>query len=260
MPLTNLIDPLIRFGGIGVDESGAIFISTTSNNSLLQLQSLVIEPVVQSGQVVYSASTQINNLPINGQVDVGFGAWTPARSGEYLVEITADDGITDGKLINTLHVGAKTEGQIVLADAVVKSGDQSVNGVLSITGADSTKFTKIDTQNLTLSARTFAGLGRAITADSLGNVYASDINKIVKVTPGGVVSDYVTGIHEGIGSGGMVTDVSDTIFAPSLTGVIVKITSDGQKYNIGSFTSNVEAVALDYNDELYAVTSAGKLY
>jgi hypothetical protein len=94
----------------------------------------------------------------------------------------------------------------------------------------------------------------------MGNVYASDINKIVKVTPDGVVSDYVTGIYEGVGNGGMVTDTSDTIYAPSLTGAIVKITSDGQRSNIGSFSSNVEAVALDYNDELYAVTSAGKLF
>ncbi|MGB5584093.1 MAG: carboxypeptidase-like regulatory domain-containing protein [Gammaproteobacteria bacterium] len=260
LPLTNMIDPLTQLGGIDIDHNGAIYLSTTMQNALLKLQARVTEPEIQTGQVVYSASVQLDSLSIDGQVDVDFGAWTPSRSGEYLVEIAADNGLTAGTLTNTLHVGAKTDGQIILTDATVQSGDQAIGAVLTITGADPTQLTKIETQNLTLAATTFARTGRGITADSKGNVYASDITRVVKVTPDGVVSDFVTGINEGIGLAGMVTDSTDTLFAPSVRGLILKITPDGLTSLIGSFPSRVEAVALDYNDQLYAVTSAGKLY
>jgi hypothetical protein len=145
-------------------------------------------------------------------------------------------------------------------DVAVQSGDQAVSGVLTISGADPTQFTKIETQNLTLAARTYARLGRGITSDSHGNVYASDLNKIVKVTPDGVVSDFVSGINEGISMSGMVTDSTDTLFTPSSNGLLLKFTADGHKSSIGTFPSKVEAVALDYLDQLYAVTSAGRLY
>jgi len=250
----------MRFGGLAMDDDGAIYLSTGAQDSMLKLQARVTEPEIQTGQVVYSVSARLDGLSIDGQVAIDFGAWTPTRSGEYRVEITADNGVTDGSLMNTLHVGANAEGLIILTDAAVQSGDQAINGVLTISGADPTQFTKIETQNLTLAARTYALLGRGITSDSHGNVYASDLNKIVKVTPDGVVSDFVSGIDEGISMSGMVTDSTDTLYTPSSNGLLLKFTPDGQKSRIGTFPSRVEAVALDSHDQLYTVTSAGRLY
>ncbi|MBT8127774.1 MAG: carboxypeptidase-like regulatory domain-containing protein [Gammaproteobacteria bacterium] len=260
LPLANIIEPDMQFGGLAMDDDGAIYLSTGAQDSMLKLQAQVTEPEIQTGQVVYSVSARLDGLSIDGQVTIDFGAWTPSRSGEYRVEITADNGVTDGSLMNTLHVGANADGLIVLNDAAVQSGDQAINAVLTISGADPTQFTKIETQNLTLAARTYALLGRGITSDSHGNVYASDLNKIVKVTPNGVVSDFVSGIDEGISMSGMVTDSMDTLYTPSSNGLLLKFTPDGQKSSIGTFPSKVEAVALDSHDQLYTVTSAGRLY
>ena len=260
LPLAGIIEPDTQFGGLTVADDGAIHLSTSAYSSLLKVQARVTEPDIQTGQVVYSTSALLDRLAIDGQVDVEFGEWTPSRSGEYRVEITADDGITGGTLMNTLHVGAQAEGRIIVADTAVRSGDQVVSGVLTISGAEPTTFTQIDAQNLTLAARTFATLGRGIAADSQGNVYASDWNKIVKVTPDGAVSDFVTGINEGISMSGIVMDNTDTLFMAANNGSLLKITPDGNKSGIGSFPSRVEAAALDYDQQLYAVTSAGRLY
>jgi streptogramin lyase len=189
-------------------------------------------------------------------VPVDFGAWTPTGSGDYLVEITPNDSQTDGQLSNTLHVGPSATGTMGLTQTLVLPGDRPVAASLRVVGADSTSITHIDPQGKTLATQSGA-VGRAVAADSSGNIYASGGNKIVKITPGGTISDFVTNITLGYG---LAADSLGNIYAVSGSSLtnIVKITPQGQIQTLATL-ANQASVTTDLNDRLYAVDRSGKL-
>lgn len=225
-----------------------------NQRSLLQLM-LSPTSVTQPGQVVYSGSASISGLGLDGAaVSVDFGEWVPELAGDYLLEVQLADNAVGGTLRNTLHVGPNAEATLSLDRNDVLPGDRSVSGQLTVIGADSTSITQIDPAGATLAASSYA-YGRAIAADSKGNIFAADTNRIVKITPDGQLSDFITGISVG---NGMAVDSDDFLYTVS-GGNIAKLSPDGTVVAQYVVPGTAQAVALDYADTLYAVTSSNVL-
>jgi len=261
----SLVSPSTVFGGIMVDDSGLIHVSTSAENSVLRMNNFGSEPEIVTGDIVFQSTVNLNQLQREAVSPIiNFGTWTPMVSGEYQVEITSDGSTTLGNLFNTIHVGAKTEGVLALDKTILGAGDQSLGATLTLSGVDTTKFTKIDPSSITLDAATGATGGRAVIADTLGNVYALDSTRIVKVTPDGVVSDFVS-FSTYVGYGQMLAiDSNNTIYLADRYHKIYTITLDGtmselttlNSYANGSQTS---AIAMSYDDKLYALVYSGLL-
>ncbi|HEX9626663.1 MAG TPA: carboxypeptidase regulatory-like domain-containing protein, partial [Acidiferrobacterales bacterium] len=210
-------------------------------------------PDVVPGDVVLVRSAALPGLGLDGQaVAVDFGAWTPTVSGDFEVEVSVAG--VDGIARNSLHVGPNAEATLTLAHTETFPGDQAVTGYLRIEGADSTSITRIDPAGTHLAAASGAQ-GRAIGADSQGNIYAADTNRIVRITPAGVVSNFVIGVSVG---NGLAVDSRDNIYAVSARNVL-KFTVDGSMTTLATLPSTARAVAVDYADVVYAVEQSNRL-
>lgn len=252
-PLDGVITQAL--GGLAFDSSGALFASVTSTNTIVKLSTGSTAPVLTPGDVIFTATAELPALNLDGNTaQINFGNWVPTDSGDYQVEVTVNDGQTSGTLINNLHVGPTAEGGISLTQSTVFPGDRGVIAYLDIFGADSTSVTSIDADGTTLAASSGAN-GRAIGADSRGNIYAASSGKIVKITPEGVVSDFVTGITVG---NGLAVDSADNIYAVSSRNIL-KINPQAQVSTIATLSGTAAAVAVDYNDVIYTVDSSNKL-
>ncbi len=253
MPLTGIIPADI--GGLAFDANNTLFASITRTNTVFKLSTSAPAPAIAPGDVVFTATAELQTIGLDGTAtQINFGSWTPTDSGDYKVEVSVNDGQTEGQLVNNLHVGPTAEGAISLAQSTVFPDDQNVVAYLNIFGADSTSVTSIDAEGTTLTASSGA-YGRAIGADSHGNIYAAGGNRIVKITSDGTVSDFVTGITVG---NGLAVDSSDNIYAVSYSKVL-KIDPQAQVTTLATLTLRVNAVAVDYNDVVYAVDSSNKL-
>lgn len=247
--LTGAISGLVHAG------DGTLYAVDSKDNAVYRIVRGGSEPDIQPGDVVHTAAADIPLLGLDGEAAaVDLGAWTPSASGDYLVEVTVDDGETAGEVANTLHVGPNADGAIDLAQTAVFPGERPVTGYLRVRGADSTSITRIDPDGTTLAAAS-GTRGRAIAADSRGNIYSADYNRIVKITPDGALSDFVTGISIG---NGMAVDSNDNIYAPS-GGSILKISPQGEVNTLATVGGTVAAVAVGYDDLVYAVDSSRKL-
>jgi sugar lactone lactonase YvrE len=213
---------------------------------------------VQPGTVVYAASFALPELTLGGlAVGADFGGWTPTVSGDYLVEVT----LPAGTLSNTLHVGPSAEGSLDLTTLEVAPGDRPVTAHLRVVGADLTQITQMDPSAAALvglSGSANSYFGRGLAADSLGNIYSSDVNRIVKIGPSGAVSDFAVGVHDGHG---LAVDSQDNLYAIKGT-TIVKITPAGTVTTLAAFASDesVKGVAVGYDDRVYAVTGRNRLW
>lgn len=262
----SIISPTTVFGGIVVDDAGIIHTSTFSENSVLRMNNFGAEPEIDVGDIVFQATANLSSLQIEATSPlISFGAWTPKVSGEYRVEISVNDEITSENLFNTIHVGAKAEGLLVLDETILSAGDQTLSTTLTLSGIDTTKFTKIDSSSITLDATTGAVGGRAVIADTLGNVYALDHHRIVKVTPEGLVSDFVNFGKPVLPGQLLAIDSENTIyFAEPGYHILYTISPDGvmnellslHDYANGAFIS---AITVSYDDKLYALVYPDKL-
>ncbi|HDP88852.1 MAG TPA: hypothetical protein ENN42_02700, partial [Thioalkalivibrio sp.] len=251
LPATPRVGP---FTALAQTTGKDVYALAPSQKSLLQLM-LSPTSVTQPGQVVYSGSTSISGLGLDGAaVSVDFGEWVPELAGDYLLEVQLTDNTVGGTLRNTLHVGPNAEATLSLARNDVLPGDRSVGGQLTVIGADSTSITQIDPTGATLAASSYA-YGRAIAADSKGNIFAADTNRIVKITPDGQLSDFITGLSVG---NGMAVDSDDFLYTVS-GGNVAKLSPDGAVVAQYVVPGTAQAVALDYADTLYAVTSSNVL-
>jgi hypothetical protein len=250
-----------EIGGLAVPDDGTPFVSIWLRDTVVKLARAAALPEVQPGDVVLTATATLPDLSLAGEgVPVSFGAWTPAASGDYLVEVRADDGQTEGVLSNILHVGPQADGTLDLAQARVSPGDRAVPATLRVVGADSTAITRIDAQGTTLAAISGAQ-GRAIGADSRGNIYAADTTRIVQITPDGTVGDFVTSLSVGYG---LAVDSHDNLYAVGRQSTanardVLKISPAGEVTTLATLDGTARAVAVDYDDRLYAVDNSGKL-
>jgi hypothetical protein len=251
LPAISGIGP---YTALAVSPAGKIHAMAPSRNVLVQFTTAPAA-VAQPGEVVYSASSSIPPLGMDGAaVPVDFGAWIPAIAGDYLVEVSSGDGSTQGVLSNTLHVGPNAEAALALDRSKVLPGDREAAGQLTVIGADSTSITQIDPTGATLAASSNA-YGRAIAADSKGNIYAADTNRIVKISPDGQLSNFIAGINVG---NGMAVDSKDFIYIVSSNNV-AKLSPDGNEVARYVVAGSARAVAVGYDDTVYAITSNNAL-
>ncbi len=224
-------------------------------NTIAKFTTQAAAPPIQPGTTVYTTSVGISGLDLSGQASiVNFGAWVPAASGDYAVEVVLDGNVAQGTLSNTLHVGPNATGTIDVAQRQVPPGTRPVTGILRVQGADSTAVTRIDPSGARLAAVSNT-YGRAIAGDSQGNIYSADPNRIVKITPAGVVSNFVTGITVG---NGLAVDSQDNIYAVSGSNVL-KIAPNATVSTLANLGATAYAVAVGYDDQVYAVDGANRL-
>ena len=210
----------------------------------------------QTGQVVYSGTASIQGLALDGTpAKLDFGSWTPTAAGDYQLKVSTSDGVTEGSVGNTLHVGPNADGTLSLARDKVLPGDRMVSGQLTVIGANSTSITQIDPSGATLAASSNTH-GRAVTADPQGNLYSADSNRIVKITPSGQISDFVAGVTVGHG---LAADAKGNIYAVSQRNIL-KITPNGTPTTLATLPSTAGAVAVNYADVVYAVANNSTLY
>jgi sugar lactone lactonase YvrE len=245
-----------NIAGLSVDDSGDLFASFGLQNEIRKLTVAAQAPAIQPGQVLFSSSRPLPELGLDSPaIDIDFGNWLPADSGDYLLEVVVNDGQTNGRLLNTLHVGPSADGDFSLVDSTVFPGDRAVAGNLNIYGADSTSVTTIDAGGTTLAASSQA-YGRGVTADTRGNIFVSTGSGLKKIAPDGVVSDFVSGL--GTIRSGLAADSNDNVYLISSNNV-VKVTPAGEVVTVATLSTLGVDVAVDYNDVLYAVDLSNNL-
>jgi hypothetical protein len=224
-----------------------------SRNDIDFYSMAVVPGTINEGDVVYQASASYPGT-LNGSpaLDVGFGNWVPAESGDYQIRIESDDPSVDGQLLNQIHIGPLATAVVSTSSSETVPGDQVLQGHLSILGADSSAITTIDPEATSFAASSYTR-GRAIAADSFGNIYAGDSSRIVIMTPDGDVSDYVTGTL-GIRNG-MAIDDQNNIYAGTSNGIL-KVTPD-KEISFNNAIGSVNAVAIGKNNVMYAATNSG---
>jgi hypothetical protein len=264
--LASLIPKLTTFGGVAVNDAGLIYISTAGDNTILKINSFGAQPDVTVGDVVFHSTVSLDALAVDmPSSEIIFGSWKPSISGEYQLEVKTDDGVTLGSLVNNIHVGAEAEGSLTLGNINFNTGNQAISATLNISGIDASKLTKIDSASITLDAAVGITTARAIIADTLGNVYSLDSNRIVKVTPDGVASDFIT-FSGGVYSGQVLAiDSANTMYLAGSDNMINKITPDGVITPLVSIqpyisTGGIDSLVVDYNDKLYVLAQPDKLF
>lgn len=241
--------------GLQIGPNNTLYGSDRISDTIYKIIPTILQPGLQTGGVVFTSSATVPGIGLDdSSVQVNFGGWTPTVSGDYLVEVTANDPQTGGELVNTLHVGPNANGTLGLVQTSVLPGDRTVVGSLNVVGADSTSITHIDPQGTSLAASSGTN-GRAVAANSDGNIYAASTNKIVRVAPDGTISDFVTGITVGHG---LAVDTHDNIYAISGSNIL-KITPQAQVQTLATLAGTAEAVATDFSGRVYAVDSTNKL-
>ncbi len=209
---------------------------------------------VSPGQLVYSGSATLAALPVDtASVPVNFPGWVPTASGDYEVHLTAAG--MQGDLVNNLHVGAQAEADMTLAREQDFPGDRHVGATWHVTGTESTSIVDLDPQNITL-ATSSGGNGRAVAADTQGNIYVSDSTSIIRITPDGIKSVFASGIPY-MGNG-MAVDSQNRVYAFSGAN-LYRFLPDGTRSTLSVLPSAIGAIAIDYADRLYVAHLGNRL-
>lgn len=220
------------------------------------------------GQVVYTATATLPALGLaDAPVALDFGSWTPNLSGDFEADISVDAHPEYGVLSNTLHVGPNAYGNITVTQANVPLGDQSDQATIQVFGADSTSITTIDPAGASLAAISKTD-GHSVAADSNGNLYASNLTlnpisavSIVKITPQGVVSTFVSGYSFGYN---LTIDNQNNLYAhfaaPNDDGTILKIAPDGSVAKLVNLGKAIRGLATGPDGLPYAVDAGNNLW
>lgn len=246
---------LIQSGSVYYDElyqSGKGLI-LQSYNSIDYLSIDVIPDSIDEGEVVYRASLQYpGTLKGSPALKIKFDDWMPTQSGDYEINISSDDPTIGGKLINKIHVGPLAKAIVSTSQVEIMPGNQTLLGRLNILGADTSSITTINEKATSLAASSYT-YGRAIAADSFGNIYAGDSSRIKIISPKGDVSDFVTG-SLGI-KNGMAVDDQNNIYAGTANGIL-KVTHN-KEISFNKSIGAVNAVTISKNNMMYAATNFG---
>lgn len=259
--ITNAL-PLTVRGNVW-DTDGRIILSVDGAHSLIKLYPSTPSSGVGVGEVMHTSTVALPPLELGAAaIPLDFGSWVPTLSGDFQVELVVDTHSEYGSLFNTLHVGPNAHGDITVAQAAVRPGDNTNQATISLFGADSTSITRIDPAGTTLAAASKT-TGRGIAADTKGNIYAtntSTASSIVKISPTGVVSTFVSGYSFGYG---LAIDAQDNLYSYSSVAAnaatVLKITPDGTVTPLATLGGAVKGLAIGPDGQLYVVDAANAL-
>lgn len=250
--------------GIAWDADHTLVTATDSNSAVFKLYLPTAASATAAGQVVHTQSVPLSPL---GLADVAqaldFGHWTPTASGDFQVEVTVDGHPEYGAVYDTLHIGPNAHGSFAVAAPNVRPGDASSQATLTVFGADSTSVTRIDPAGTSLAASSNAQ-GRGIAADTQGNIYAthtSTASSIVRITPKGQVSTFVSGYTFGYG---LAIDAQNNLYAfgnsaasyPS-NQTILKIAPDTTATELATLGAPIGGLSIGPDGYLYAMEYTG---
>lgn len=254
--------PLTVHGSVW-DIDSRIVLPVDTIHSLIKLYPSTPSSSIGVGEVVHTSTVALAPLELDATaIPLDFGSWTPTLSGDFQVELLVDTHAEYGSLFNTLHVGPNAHGDITVAQATVRPGDNTNQAVINLFGADSTSITRIDPAGTTLAAASKT-TGRGIAADTQGNIYAthtSVASSIVKISPTGVVSTFVSGYSLGYG---LAIDAQDNLYSYSSVvanaATVLKITPDGTVTPLATVGGAVKGLAIGPDGQLYVVDAANAL-
>ena len=254
--------PLTVHGSVW-DIDSRIVLPVDTIHSLIKLYPSTPSSSIGVGEVVHTSTVALAPLELDAAaIPLDFGSWTPTLSGDFQVELLVDTHAEYGSLFNTLHVGPNAHGDITVAQATVRPGDNTNQAVINLFGADSTSITRIDPAGTALAAASKT-TGRGIAADTQGNIYAtntSTASSIVKISPTGVVSTFVSGYSLGYG---LAIDAQDNLYSYSSVvanaATVLKITPDGTVTPLATVGGAVKGLAIGPDGQLYVVDAANAL-
>lgn len=253
-PISNALGSGHYPTAIGINNAGVVYGSMESYNTIFRFAVDQAPRAINPGDIVYVVSKNIPELlPNDAQINIDFGTWIPPTSGDYEIKVAVDSGLVEGTLNNSLHVGATATGLFGVPQSNVLPGTRPITASLSITGADSTNVTRIYSDATALVATTglYAVQGRGIVSDSLGNIFFGYPTKMIKISKTQVVSDYLLGLP---GDFRMAIDQSDNIFYTNGK-LVMRVAPGGAPTVFATFMSNVTAIAVGFDDLLYAGTA-----
>lgn len=251
--ITSNLPTTVR--GIAWDRDRRILLSVDGPNSLLKLYPTTPDGSVVPGDSVYTRTVSLPALPLDrAAVSLNLGSWTPTLSGDLQVELTVDNHPEYGSLFNTLHIGPNAQGAFEVEKTLVAPGDSANTATIRLFGNDSTSITRIDPSGTTLTAATKTN-GRGIAADTEGNLYATNASttaSLVRISPSGMVTTFVSGYKFG---DGLVIDNHNNLFTFATTSdaTILKISPSGQVTAFATLSDSIQGLAIGPDEKLYAV-------
>ncbi|MEN9867229.1 MAG: hypothetical protein RL748_2819, partial [Pseudomonadota bacterium] len=257
--IQRLLEPKLIRGLIQQSDGSLIALANASNtSSLLQLTMSPAVSAPAAGTVVYQSSVAAAGLAPGGPgLALDFGNWTPPYSGDFKFEISYPNGV--GTVQNFLHAGPLARGVLATSTPVVGPGTQKVPMTLTLTGADFTSFSRVETA---LVRRLLpVPQPKGMTSDREGNLWHSDGSGLNKTTPNGETIRVVTGM---VPNPGLAIDSSQRLYLTNgynNVNNLVQIMPDGRTKvlaYLGGYGTGAAGVAVNSQDEvLLAVT--GKL-
>lgn len=258
--LTDALPATVR--GSVWDADGKLVVSVDgTTDSLLKLHLSAPSDAISVGEVVHTSTLALPPLALGGvAIPLDFGSWVPTQSGDFQVEVTVDAHPEYGIVANTLHVGPNAYGDMTVAQSTVRPGNSPNMATISLFGADSTSVTRIDPDGTTLAASSKTN-GRGIAADTQGNIYAtnaSTASSIVKISPAGAVSTFLSGYILGTG---LAIDNQDNLYsyATASASTVLKISPNATVTQLATLGGVIKAMAIGPDEQLYVVDASNAL-
>ncbi len=245
--------------GLSAPDSNSLIGLHARNKSLFKY--VIRAPVqpIQQGAVVYTA-TRVLPASSSGTaaLNLDFGSWLPEVAGDFEVTLSVADGVTQSALVNTLHVGPQADGQFALDQVTVPPGNTTVSASLTITGADSTRISSINTSGVSLAAKTgivTAGGYIGLVSDDTGNLFVWGAGRMDKITLDGVQSTIATGLGRG---GAMEIDDLNNLYVFNGS-MVQKVTPAGVVSDFADVGGTINGMVMGKDGSLYTMANFGRI-
>ena len=87
-----------------------------------------------NGSTVYTTSTAVTSLQVNGVMEIDLGSFTPSQGGNYTITLTPADQTIAANISNSLYAGPYATGVFTVTPNKAVTGDAKVTGKISLKG------------------------------------------------------------------------------------------------------------------------------
>lgn len=205
------------FGGLTAGTDPNTFYGLASGyNSVGQYQDTVVAITVSAasvvpapGTVVYQTTVPMADLPaVEGYTHIDLGSWLPPYGGDFRIDLSRAG--VGGGATNFVHVGPAANGALSALKPVLPPGDQSEPMCLSLTGADFTSISRVETSQVRPIVN--ANQPNGMAADRAGNVYFTTYDSLYKTNAQGQTSQVAGSMQL---SFGLAADSNENLYVAS---------------------------------------------